>query len=729
MAKNKNAKTEETKNVEVEVFQTHNDEAKYYKSKIENLEQIINSMNEKFTKLEKEKEKITIEQTVTSTLNKPVIEQQVQQPVITTLQTQKNNDNKTVNKLIVSNLLKNSIEKPKFNENNVNQFLNKLEMYAKVQNIDIKEYPTLLYLCLDRQIDQDFLMNVLDIDNNWDTIKKEFINRYNISTHLISYDIIKKLRMKEQSLIQFSEKFLNECTKLGIDINDEAVLNIFKCGLKKYIRIKLDQYFFVNRNKIDFQQLLKLCSEIEQEYKSKICNICNKVGHTSDVCYKNKKHYKNYNNRFYKKDYNNQNFTKKEDKIIVKDKEKPLISETKDNIKVVKCYKCGKPGHYANLCTEKSKAFGTSTSNKLTTIVLINGVTTNAIVDNGSSSSFIDYNFVKQNKWKFDALEGTITLLLNNQKVKRIGLLKNVTLANGNNEIITDLEVANLSTEEKIVIGANLFAKLNYEIIGVPFTPPVKKEDIKKEDIKTTKFNNENIPNEWKTIIEDNQKIPIDRRCLLPKTELELNTGENKPVFIKQYNIPVHYRESVTKQVNTWINNKVIEEVDSSVEWNLPLLAVKKPGKDGQPDGVRVCIDARELNKLLIDKKDTKLPLIRDILDQIGPCNFYSLIDLADAYHQFNIKKEDRKKCSFTWNGKHYSFIAVPFGLKFMASHLQRIMEDLFHNVHIFPYQDDICIGSNSEFSHIKHVKEVLEILTYKAGLRIKVEKCKFLLS
>jgi hypothetical protein len=42
------------------------------------------------------------------------------------------------------------------------------------------------------------------------------------------------------------------------------------------------------------------------------------------------------------------------------------------------------------------------------------------------------------------------------------------------------------------------------------------------------------------------------------------------------------------------------------------------------------------------------------------------------------LKKEDREKTAFMWQGKQHMFNVVPFGLKTMTGHLQRIMEKTF---------------------------------------------------
>jgi hypothetical protein len=68
----------------------------------------------------------------------------------------------------------------------------------------------------------------------------------------------------------------------------------------------------------------------------------------------------------------------------------------------------------------------------------------------------------------------------------------------------------------------------------------------------------------------------------------------------------------------------------------------------------------------------------------------------------------------------------MPYGIKVMTGHMQRVLENLLGPIKQQPFQDDIPVASNSTEAHIQDVKQVLELLTYQAKLRIRLEKCKF---
>ena len=316
----------------------------------------------------------------------------------------------------------------------------------------------------------------------------------------------------------------------------------------------------------------------------------------------------------------------------------------------------------------------------------------------------------------------------------RIGMVR-VKIEAGKESMETELEVASLSSNVELIIGRDLCWKLGIQLSNVPLLFPNQMEKInstKKEKIKTgidlpPGVGKDGIAEEWKKILEDNLKLPVSSVCRLEDSELAINTGDSKPSWIRQYPIPQALMERVRKRIQEWIHNGWVIEAPKNCKWNTPLVAANKPAKEkGEKDDIRLCLDARFLNEKIQEMPDSNLPLLRDVIDQLGGFNWITLIDLADSYHQFKLRDEDQPKTAFTIDGKQWMFRVVPFGLKVMTGHMQRIMEGLLGDLGVAPFQDDTAIASKTTEEHIKAVKEVLERITYKAGLRIKSKKCKF---
>jgi hypothetical protein len=75
-----------------------------------------------------------------------------------------------------------------------------------------------------------------------------------------------------------------------------------------------------------------------------------------------------------------------------------------------------------------------------------------------------------------------------------------------------------------------------------------------------------------------------------------------------------------------------------------------------------LCIDYRGLNSITI-KNQYPLPLITEIMDQVTRANYFSKIDLKDAYYRLYIKAGDEWKTAFRTRYRHYEFLVVLMGL------------------------------------------------------------------
>lgn len=78
---------------------------------------------------------------------------------------------------------------------------------------------------------------------------------------------------------------------------------------------------------------------------------------------------------------------------------------------------------------------------------------------------------------------------------------------------------------------------------------------------------------------------------LTTETSMEINTGDNKPVSLHPYRIPVRWRDKLGREVQTLLQLRVIER--SKSPWAVPAVCVAKP--DGS---LRLCVDFRALNRV-----------------------------------------------------------------------------------------------------------------------------------
>ena len=156
--------------------------------------------------------------------------------------------------------------------------------------------------------------------------------------------------------------------------------------------------------------------------------------------------------------------------------------------------------------------------------------------------------------------------------------------------------------------------------------------------------------------------------------------------------------------------------------WGVLVLFVKK--KD---ELMRMCIDYRELNKVMV-KNRYPLPRIDDLLDQLQGARVFSKVDLRSGYHQVRVKEGDIPKTTFRTRYGHYKFLVMSFGLTNALVVFMDTMNKVFHDYldqFIVVFIDDILIYSKTSEEHEEHLRKALERLR-REKLYAKLEKCVF---
>jgi len=123
------------------------------------------------------------------------------------------------------------------------------------------------------------------------------------------------------------------------------------------------------------------------------------------------------------------------------------------------------------------------------------------------------------------------------------------------------------------------------------------------------------------------------------------------------------------------------------------------------------------------------LPLIADILDEVGKRKVFMKLDLRWGYNNVRIKEEDEWKAVFMIYIGAYEPTVMYFGLTNSPTTFQAMMNDLFRDLinqgDTATFIDDILVAIDTEEGHDELVEEVLRRLE-ENDLFVKLEKCKW---
>jgi len=138
--------------------------------------------------------------------------------------------------------------------------------------------------------------------------------------------------------------------------------------------------------------------------------------------------------------------------------------------------------------------------------------------------------------------------------------------------------------------------------------------------------------------------------------------------------------------------------------------------------------DYRYLNEWII-KNNYLLPLISDVLENIGMKKVFTKMNLRWGYNNVRIKKGDEWKTAFMIPEGSFEPTVMFFGLTNLPATFQAMMNELLRNLinieKVAVFIDDVIVGMDMEEEHDEIVVKMIRRLE-ENDLYVKPEKYKW---
>jgi ribonuclease HI len=220
----------------------------------------------------------------------------------------------------------------------------------------------------------------------------------------------------------------------------------------------------------------------------------------------------------------------------------------------------------------------------------------------------------------------------------------------------------------------------------------------------------------YSTLFEKPHQLPSSHSC---GHSIPLVFGAT-PVYTRPYRFSPTIKDEVERHVKEMLDSRIIQK--SSSPFSSPVLLVKK--KD---HSWHFCVDYRHLNAITMKGK-YPVPIIDELLDELGGATCFSKLDLRSGFHQILLKPGEEFKTAFQTQFGHFEFRVMPFGLTGAPGTFQEAMNSTlapFLRKFVLVFFDDILIFSKSYEEHLQHLQCVFQQLQVH-DWKIKLYKCDF---
>ncbi|XP_054260530.1 uncharacterized protein LOC128985173 [Macrosteles quadrilineatus] len=357
------------------------------------------------------------------------------------------------------------------------------------------------------------------------------------------------------------------------------------------------------------------------------------------------------------------------------------------------CRGCGIKGHYQKVCRKSKTPTSTvkasvhqsnciasvpSCLSKAVVPVQLNGVDAYALIDTGSSGSFINQSSaLRFNIPVIPCNGGEVSMASTTLRSSIKGYCKiNLKLQDHTYKNVVFSVLTNLCSD--IIIGHDI---------------------LKRHSSLQVQFGGKESPlNICSVALANVEPVELFRN-LSPDCKLIATKSRRHSAIDEQF---------IESEIQLLLKEGIIEE--SRSPWRAQVLVVSSDNHKQ-----RMVVDYSQTINRFTELDAFPLPRIDDIVNKVASYKVYSSIDLKSAYHQIPITENDKPYTAFEACGNLYQFTRVPFGVRNGVPAFQRTLTNIItyeklEGVQV--YLDDITICGNDQAEHDRNLSNFMKAVS-----------------
>ena len=378
-----------------------------------------------------------------------------------------------------------------------------------------------------------------------------------------------------------------------------------------------------------------------------------------------------------------------------------------------RCKKCGRMGHFAQMCKTKkvseihvsekqyldcitkeisSVTNSSSKHEPWTVTLLVDEVPINFKIDTGADVNVLPEN-IARNVFGTRLKKSIRCLKGPNQKPLEVC-----------GQIKCKLEKGSQSVKEELYV----IKGLRKPLVGLPTIKALKL---------ITRVDQVDVDHE---MIDKHPKLFSGLGVMKRKYKIELKENAQPYALSTPRRIPIPLLPKVKEELVRMEKDNVIQKVEEPTDWVAGMVVVPK-----QNGKVRICVDLTQLNKCVKRERDI-MPSVDHVLAQLENAVVFSKLDANSGYWQILLTQECAPLTTFITPFGRYFFKRLPFGITSAPEVFQKRISQILENLKgVICLMDDILVFGTNQQEHDCRLEAVLGRLQ-EAGVTLNKEKCLF---